>query len=205
MGGLWEQYDVTEVASPEAWVKNPELVLRFYNERRKILFESKPNAGHIGIAQLEDWFNVDVVTQNVDDFHELAGSTKVLHLHGELRKVRSTLDPNLIYTMENWELKMGDRCELGSQLRPHIVWFGEAVPDIPKAISIVQNADILVVAGTSLAVYPAASLVNYTQPNTPIFVVDPGRPSIYNNNVTYIQEKAGDGIKILKSELENLR
>lgn len=205
MGGLWEQFEVTEVASPEAWQDNPGLVLQFYNERRKQLFETKPNAGHFGIAGLENWFGVEIVTQNVDDLHELAGSTNVLHLHGELRKARSTIDPDLIYTLDHWELKMGDLCEKGSQLRPHIVWFGEAVPEISKAISIVQQADILVIVGTSLAVYPAAGLVNYTKPKTPIFVVDPARPGIYMKNVTFIQEKAVAGVKILKSKLEKLK
>lgn len=205
MGGLWEQYDVTEVASPEAWRNNPELVMRFYNERRKLLFEAKPNAGHIGIAELENWFDVEIVTQNVDDLHELAGSSNVLHLHGELRKVRSTIDSSLVYTMENWELKLGDTCELGSQLRPHIVWFGEPVPAIQKAVGVVQKADVLVVIGTSLAVYPAASLVNYTQKGIPIFVVDPDRPTVHQSNVTYIQKKAGEGILELKSTLEKLK
>ncbi len=204
MGGLWEQYDVTQVASPEAWQKTPELVMRFYNERRKQLFEAKPNPGHLGIADLEKSFKVQIVTQNVDDLHEMAGSTSVLHLHGELRKVRSTIDPNLVYTMDHWELKFGDRCELGSQLRPHIVWFGEPVPAIQEAIPIVQNADILVVAGTSLAVYPAAGLVNYVRPGIPIFVVDPGRPTVRKDNVVYIQEKAGEGIKQLTAKLQNL-
>lgn len=204
MGGLWEQYDVTQVASPEAWENTPELVMRFYNERRKQLFEAKPNSGHLGIADLEKDFNVQIVTQNVDDLHELAGSTSVLHLHGELRKVRSTIDSNLVYTMDQWELKFGDKCDLGSQLRPHIVWFGEAVPAIQEAIPIVQNADILVVIGTSLAVYPAAGLVNYTRSGIPIFVVDPSRPSVHKENVVYIQEKAGEGIKQLTAKLQNL-
>lgn len=205
MGGLWKQYDVTEVASPEAWSRNPELVNRFYNERRKQLFEAKPNPGHLGIAELEKEFNVQIITQNVDDLHELAGSTNVLHLHGELRKVRSTIDSNLVYTMDHWELKMGDFCELGSQLRPNIVWFGEAVPAISEAVPLIQNADILVVVGTSLVVYPAAGLVNYTKPETPIFVVDPGKPAIQNNNVSYIQKKAGEGILELKLKLEKLK
>ena len=204
MGGLWEQYDVTEVASPEAWQKNPELVMRFYNERRKQLFNTKPNAGHFGIAELENNFDLEIVTQNVDDLHELAGSTKVLHLHGELRKARSTIDPDLIYTLEHWDLKIGDKCEKGSQLRPHIVWFGEAVPAMQNALPIVQNADILIVIGTSLAVYPAAGLVNYAKPEIPIFVVDPNRPEIFMKNVTYIQEKAGIGVEILKSKLKKL-
>ena len=189
MGGLWEQYDVTEVASPEAWENNGELVMRFYNERRKQLFETKPNTGHVGIAELEKWFDVNIVTQNVDDLHEIAGSTNVLHLHGELRKVRSTIDSSLIYTMKNWELKFGDFCELGSQLRPHIVWFGEAVPAMQEAIPIIQNADILVVIGTSLAVYPAAGLVNSPRPEIPIFLVDPNRPAVHQQNVTYIEKK----------------
>jgi NAD-dependent deacetylase len=205
MGGLWEEYDVTEVASPQAWESNPELVLRFYNERRKQLMDAKPNKGHLGIAELEDWFNVDVVTQNVDDLHEQAGSTRVVHLHGELMKARSTVDPGLVYELDDWELKMGDLCEKGSQLRPHIVWFGEPVPAFDEAISIVQQADILVVIGTSLAVYPAAGLVNYTLPDTHLFVIDPGQPDIYSKDVTYIREKAGKGVEILKEKLEKLR
>ncbi|HKI89566.1 MAG TPA: NAD-dependent deacylase [Draconibacterium sp.] len=205
MGGLWEQYDVTEVASPEAWQQHPELVLRFYNERRKQLWEAKPNAGHTGIAELEKDFDVEVITQNVDDLHEQAGSTNVLHLHGELRKARSTFDPELVYTLDHWELKMGDKCELGSQLRPHIVWFGEPVPNMTKALGLVQKADIFVVIGTSLAVYPAAGLVNYTKPDIPVFVVDPNRPEIFRNNVTFIQEKAGTGIKQLITKLEKLK
>ena len=205
MGGIWEQFDVTEVASPEAWQNNQELVMRFYNERRKQLFEVQPNAGHLEIAELEEWFDVKVVTQNVDDLHEMAGSTNVLHLHGELRKVRSTIDPSLIYTMKQWELKLGDVCELGSQLRPHIVWFGEAVPAMQEAIPIIQEADIFVVVGTSLAVYPAAGLVNYCSPEIPIFVVDPSCPTVYKNNVTNKKKKAGEGIKELKLKLEKLK
>ncbi len=205
MGGLWESYDVTEVATPEAWERDPNLVLRFYNERRKQLFEVEPNAGHVGIAGLEDCFDVDIVTQNVDDLHERAGNTKILHLHGELMKARSTINPFLIYELDTWALNLGDKCELGSQLRPHIVWFGEAVPEIPNAIKIVEQSDILVVIGTSLAVYPAASLVHYVKPETPIFVVDPKRPEVLRENVTYIEEKAVKGIEILKSKLEKLK
>ncbi len=205
MGGLWEQYDVTEVASPEAWRKNPELVLRFYNERRKQLWETKPNAGHIGIAELENWFDVEVITQNVDDLHEQAGSTKVLHLHGELRKARSTVDPNLVYTLKNWELKMGDTCEKGSQLRPHIVWFGEMVTEIERAAEIAETADIFAVVGTSLAVYPAAGLLHNTKPEIPIFVIDPASPQISGKQVTFIREKAGKGVELLKKKLENFR
>lgn len=205
MGGLWEQYDVTEVTSPEAWRQNPELVLRFYNERRKQLWEARPNAGHTGLAGLEAWFDVEIITQNVDDLHEQAGSTKVLHLHGELRKARSTVDSSLVYSLKHWELNMGDTCEKGSQLRPHIVWFGESVPEIENAAAIAREADIFVVAGTSLAVYPAAGLVNYTRPGIPIFVIDPQKPAVYLDNVEYIQEKAGKGVEILKTKLQKLR
>jgi NAD-dependent deacetylase len=205
MGGLWEQYDVTEVASPEAWRKNPELVLRFYNERRKQLWEAKPNAGHIGIAELENWFDVEVITQNVDDLHEQAGSTNVLHLHGELRKARSTVDSSLVYTLKNRELKLGDTCEKGSQLRPHIVWFGERVTEIEKAAAIVQNAGIFVVVGTALVVYPAAGLVHYIKPGTPVFVIDPHKPEVYLDDVEYIQEKAAKGVEILKTKLQKLK
>ncbi len=205
MDGLWKQYDVTQLASPDAWRINPELVLTFYNERRKQLFEAKPNKGHYGIAELEKWFDTTVVTQNVDDLHEIAGSTNVLHLHGELRKARSTKDPSLIYTLDHWELKMGDLCELGSQLRPHIVWFGEQVPAIPDAIPYIQQADIMVVVGTSLVVYPAAGLLNYLRADIPVFVVDPNVPTVNNKNVKYIQKKAGEGINELISELEKLK
>lgn len=197
MGGIWEQYDVTEVASPEAWRKNPERVLRFYNERRRQLWEAKPNAGHMGIAGLEEYFDVQVITQNVDDLHEQAGSRNVLHLHGELRKARSTAHPGLIYTLDHWELKMGDLCEKGSQLRPHIVWFGEEVPNMVKAVPMVVGADIVVVIGTSLTVYPAAGLVNYTHPEIPLFVVDPGLPAVGNPDATFIGEKASRGVAIL--------
>lgn len=204
MGGLWEQYDVTEVATPEAWERNPALVLSFYNERRKQLFQAEPNAGHLAIADLEKQFDVEVITQNVDNLHERAGSTKVLHLHGELMKARSTVDPFLVYELDHWALDLGDRCEKGSQLRPHIVWFGEAVPEIPKAIGIVEQADILLVIGTSLAVYPAAGLIHYVHKGTPVFVIDPNRPTVYMENVRYIEEKAGKGMEIVKQELEKL-
>lgn len=205
MGGLWENYDVDDVASIDGWYRNQELVMDFYNQRRKQLFEVEPNPGHFGIADLEKWFDVTVITQNVDDLHERAGSSNVLHLHGELRKVRSTIDPNLVYILDGWELKMGDRCVDGSQLRPHIVWFGEAVPAFYDAIPIVEDADIVVVIGTSLAVYPAAGLVNYIKPGTPLFVVDPNRPDVTLKNVVFIDEKAGAGVEILKLKLEKLK
>ena len=205
MGGLWESYDVNEVATPVAWQRDPELVTRFYNERRKQLMEAEPNAGHIGIAELEKEFEVTVITQNVDDLHERAGSTDVLHLHGELKKVRSTVDPDLVYELDHWEVKIGDKCEKGSQLRPHIVWFGELVPAITTAQKIVEQADILVVIGTSLAVYPAAGLVHYTKSDTPIFVIDPNQPEVYLKNAEFIIEKATVGVGILKQKLNSLK
>lgn len=205
MDGLWENYKVEDVASIDGWYRNPKLVMDFYNQRRKQLLDAKPNAGHYGIAEFEKWFDVNIITQNVDDLHERAGSTKVLHLHGELRKVRSSIDASLVYTLDGWELKIGDKCEKGSQLRPNIVWFGEAVPAFYDAIPLVENADIFVVIGTSLAVYPAASLVNYAKPETPVFVIDPNRPDTYLKNAVYIDEKAGVGVEILKQKLEKLK
>jgi NAD-dependent deacetylase len=202
MGGLWEEYDVMEVASPDAWRRDQDLVNRFYNERRKQLLDCKPNAGHKGIAELEKDFNVRIITQNVDDLHERAGSTSVLHLHGELKKVRSTLDPSLIYELDGWELKIGDKCEKGSQLRPHVVWFGEAVPAIEDAIPVVRAADIVVIIGTSMNVYPAAGLIHYAAENIPIFLIDPNPPSQIESNVEIIAEKAGKGVEILKERLK---
>ena len=201
--GLWEEFDVKDVATPQAWAKNPELVMQFYNDRRKQLLETKPNVGHIGLAELEKIFNVQIITQNIDDLHERAGSNHVLHLHGELKKARSTVDENLIYNIDGWELKFGDRCEKGSQLRPHIVWFGEAVPAIEDAISIVQKADIFVVIGTSMNVYPAAGLINYVGRSVPIFLIDPKPVNVFAN-VIVISEKAGKGVAILKDKLEKL-
>jgi len=205
MGGLWEQYDVTEVASPVAWARDPELVMRFYNERRKKLFEANPNPGHVALAKLEKYFDVQIITQNVDDLHERAGSSKVLHLHGELKKARSTMDENLVYELDGWQLKMGDNCEKGSQLRPHIVWFGESVPMMDKAVELAAEADIFVVVGTSLNVYPAAGLLNYAPKNCPLFLVDPSEITAYvSREYKFIQENAGTGVgklaKILKEE-----
>lgn len=205
MGGLWEEYRVEDVATPEAWTRNPDLVMRFYNERRKQLYECSPNAGHTGLVDLEKDFDVHIITQNVDDLHERAGSRNVIHLHGELKKARSSVDPSLVYDIDGWELKFGQKCAKGSQLRPHIVWFGEAVPAMEEAVPVVAKADILVVIGTSLNVYPAAGLVDYVEPGTPIFVVDPERPDMYIRNVTYIQEKAGKGVEILKEKLKELK
>src|SRR5664279_5683634 len=167
MDGLWEEFDVNDVATPEAWERNPELVMKFYNDRRKQLYEAEPNDGHRGLVNLEKDFDVQIITQNIDDLHERAGSKKVLHLHGELKKARSSVDESLIYDIDGWDLKFGDLCAKGSQLRPYIVWFGEAVPNMEAAIPMVESADILVVIGTSLNVYPAAGLINYARKGIP--------------------------------------
>jgi len=200
--GLWRNHRIEEVASPIAWQNDMNLVLEFYNIRRKQLFEVEPNAGHQALVDLEKYFDVEIVTQNVDDLHERAGSSKVTHLHGELKKARSTADENLIYELKHWELKKGDLCEKGSQLRPHIVWFGEAVPNIPRAATIVRQADILIVVGTSLVVYPAAGLVDYAPEDTPVFYVDPNaEQQAYRSNLTTIAEKAGIGLPKLVEQL----
>lgn len=202
MGGLWEEYDVTEVATPEAWESNPELVQRFYNERRKQLLECEPNRGHTGLAELEKYFDVHIITQNVDDLHERGGSSKVLHLHGELKKAQSSADPNLVYEIEGWELKMGDVCEKGSQLRPHVVWFGEPVPAMIEAAQITSEADIFVVVGSSLNVYPAAGLMGYAPQHASLWLIDPADviPPV-SRHVEIIKEKAGEGVEILKRRL----
>ncbi len=204
-GGLWDNHRIEDVATPEAWRKNQDLVLDFYNQRRKQAASVKPNAAHIALAELEKIYDVQIITQNVDNLHELAGSTNVLHLHGELFKARSTKNPALVYEMTGWELKNGDLCELGSQLRPHIVWFGEEVPMMEKAVEIAEAADIFVVIGTSLAVYPAAGLVNYVDLTKAIFIIDPAKPDIrLKHNMTFIQEKATVGMEILKEELRKM-
>lgn len=193
--GLWEGHDVMEVASPQGWHQNQELVLDFYNQRRRQLFEVEPNKGHRLLAEMEKNFEVDIVTQNVDNLHEKAGSSSVLHLHGELLKVRSTRDESMVYSWEK-DLLTGDLCELGSQLRPHIVWFGEAVPMLENAVRTVEKADILVIIGTSMQVYPAASLIHYVGRNTPIYFIDP-KPTVSGQqfkNLTIIAEKAGTGV-----------
>lgn len=198
MGGLWKQYDVMEVASPDAWKKNPALVHQFYNERRKQLFDCIPNKAHLLVAKLEEHYEVKIVTQNVDDLHERAGSSNVLHLHGELKKARSTTDPELIYELDHWELTVSDTCEKGSPLRPHIVWFGENVPAIGEAAAIVSEADVFLIIGTSLNVYPAAGLIDYIQDKTPVYVIDPNQPAMQSNkNITFIREKATVGMEKL--------
>lgn len=204
-GGLWEEYDVMEVASIQAWYKNPELVQRFYNMRRKELLSAQPNAGHTGLADLESDFDVQIITQNIDNLHERGGSTRVLHLHGELMKARSTKDPALVYTLDHWEIKMGDTCEMGSQLRPHIVWFGEEVPAMAEAIPIVESADIFCVIGTSLNVYPAAGLLHYAPSTAHVFLIDPNPPVALPGKIQLIAKGAGEGVKILKEKLEKYR
>jgi NAD-dependent deacetylase len=194
--GLWEGHDVMEVASPGGWHADQLMVLDFYNQRRRQLLSVEPNQGHTLLAELESRFEVEIVTQNVDDLHERAGSSKVLHLHGELLKVRSTQKEHLVYDWKK-DLNQGDFCELGSQLRPHIVWFGEAVPLLDKAIDITATADILIIIGTSMQVYPAASLINYAKSGVPVYFIDPN-PAIsesYHANLKVIPEKAGDGLK----------
>lgn len=198
--GLWENHRIEDVASPEGYNKNPELVLNFYNLRRAQLFKVEPNEAHSIISELEQDFIVNIVTQNVDDLHERSGSSNVLHLHGELRKVRSSVDETIIY---NWEknLNLGDLCEQNSQLRPHIVWFGEAVPEIENAINLVKNADIVIVIGTSLQVYPAAGLIYEANNESIVYYVDP-KPSIQSHdNIEVIQEIASVGMKIIRDKL----
>jgi NAD-dependent deacetylase len=200
--GLWEGYDINEVATATAWRKNPELVLEFYNMRRKNVREAKPNAAHDGLASLQDVFDVHVVTQNIDDLHERAGTKSVLHLHGEILKMRSEKNEELIYPIEV-EIKMGDRAEDGGQLRPHIVWFEEPVPMIEKAVELVRSADIFLIVGTSLVVYPAAGLVNYAPYPIPKFIVDkriPYTSSLYN--LTVIEKAATEGVGELQQLLK---
>ncbi|MBN2777652.1 MAG: NAD-dependent deacylase [Bacteroidales bacterium] len=171
--GLWKSYRFEEVASPLAWKRNPELVLDFYNFRRRVVVEAEPNEAHILLADLQRYFDMFVITQNVDDLHERAGTKNILHLHGQIRQARSTADENVIVDLPYWELNLGDLCPKGSQLRPNIVWFGESVPNIPKAIEIVKHADIFLVIGTGLQVYPAASLIDYVPSSSENYLIDP--------------------------------
>jgi len=203
-GGLWEEYDIMEVATPQAWAKNPALVTRFYNERRQQLLTVKPNEAHFALVRLEEKYDVQIITQNVDDLHERAGSTKVLHLHGELRKVRSSTDEKLVYTLseDNFEVKIGDMCEKGSQLRPHIVWFGEPVPNIVRASEMAEQCDIMIVIGTSLNVYPAAGLLGYAGFYIPKYLIDPNdTPALGIKNLKKILKKATVGVPQLVDEL----
>lgn len=199
--GLWNNHRIEDVATFDAWQRNRELVMDFYNQRRKQLLDCSPNAAHLALKKLEDFFEVSIVTQNVDNLHEKAGSSNILHLHGELTKSRSSVDENLVYDIDGWELKIGDKCEKGSQLRPHIVWFGEAVPEMYSAVKIVEKADILIVVGTSLQVYPAAGLINYSKKGSKIYLVDPKGSNIKLHNLEIIQETAGQGIPMLVEKL----
>lgn len=200
--GLWEGHDISKVATPEAWDKDPETVLKFYNERRKQASEVEPHEGHQALAALEEYFEVHIITQNVDSLHEKAGSENVVHLHGQLSKVRSENDRSLIYDIGGGQIKLGDTADDGGQLRPHVVWFGEAVPMMDQAIEIMPEADLLIVIGTSLVVYPAAGLTEYASKDIPKYIVDPAKPELYNfNGWTHIQEKAETGTPKLINEL----
>ncbi len=200
--GLWEGYDVMQVATPEGWQANPELVLDFYNQRRKRALEVKPNRGHEILVELEKYFDITIVTQNVDNLHERAGSSRVIHLHGSLFESRSTQDERLVYPIKEWELNIGSFCEMGSQLRPNIVWFGEMVPMMEVAAKFAAQAEVFLVVGTSMVVYPAAGLIHYVPYDTMKYIVDPKLPEIGNIPFTkFIEEKASLGMEIVKNEL----
>ncbi len=202
--GLWENYRIEEVASPQGWNRHRSLVLDFYNQRRKQIMESQPNSGHYALKALEKDYDVQIITQNIDNLHERAGSTHVLHLHGEIMKARSTADPTLVYELTQWQLNEGDTCALGSQLRPHIVWFGEEVPLLETAAAIVSEADIVVVIGTSLQVYPAAGLVAYAPAKAKKFVIDPIIPNVKHlEPITCIPEPASEGLQTLMNLLNS--
>jgi len=202
--GLWAKHRVEDVCTPEALDINPELVLEFYNERRRQLSNIEPNAGHLAIAEFEEYFDVDVITQNVDNLHERGGSTRVLHLHGELLKCRSMKDPSYIKEITG-DLHVGDLCPKGGQLRPHIVFFGEPVPEIERAVEIISTADIVIVVGTSLAVYPAASLIYNAPENADIYVVDPSVVEVNSRKICYIRERSVTGLpKLLKVLVPNI-
>jgi len=202
-GGLWENYDVSQVASIDGWRANKEFMLKFYNERRKQLESAKPNTAHKSLARLEEKYDVQIITQNVDNLHERAGSKSVLHLHGLLTQARSSIDVNLVYDIGYKEINLEDRCEKGSQLRPNVVWFGEAVPLIDKALEICSAANIFIVIGTSMVVYPAAGLIESVPKNAEIYVIDPVKPNLNGKfeNITFIQEPATIGTEKLVNQL----
>lgn len=201
-GGLWEGHDVRDVATPRAWDRNPELVLTFYNERRKEANRAQPHQGHRALAKLNNYFSVQIITQNVDDLHERAGSKNVVHLHGELNKVRSEEDPSLTYDIGGDAIELGDTGEDGNQLRPHVVWFGEPVPMMEQALQIIPDTDLLIVIGTSLAVYPAAGLTDYVEPDIPKFIIDPKMPDVHQNSCwTHIQDTAEEGTPPLVNQI----
>ena len=199
-GGIWEEHQIEDVATPEAFQKDPAMVLHFYNKRRQQLLASKPNEAHRYIAALEQYFDVTVITQNIDNFHEQAGSSNVIHLHGELLKSKSVKNPDKIYDQTD-DIKLGDRDKNGDQLRPHVVWFGEAVPMIPVAMEICKKADIALVIGTSLQVYPAAGLINDVPKNTKIYLIDPDPQVQAAENLEIITDKAVSGMKKLYNQL----
>lgn len=200
--GLWEGHDIMEVASPIGWEKNKEKVLDFYNQRRRQLLEVNPNAAHYALVRLENKFKVDIITQNIDDLHERAGSESVLHLHGELLKVRSTFDEELVMDWKK-DLKIGDFCEFNHQLRPHVVWFGEAVPMFSIAADITRKADILIIIGTSMQVYPAAALIDFVKEDIPVYFIDPNPALTNENDITILKEKAVVGVPKLIEQLLN--
>ncbi len=210
--GLWEGHAVEDVATPEAWERDFELVLEFYNERRRAVRKARPNNGHLALAKLEELFPVDIITQNIDDLHERAGSSSVLHLHGEILKSRSSHDDSLIYKIDGDKILPGEKCELGSQLRPHVVWFGEPVPAMEEAIQLTQKADIFIVVGTSLLVYPAAGLVDYVRDNASLYLVDPEKPVLSTSlmlaeregRLRVLEQPASRGLVALADELLEL-
>ncbi|MET3980011.1 NAD-dependent deacetylase [Mucilaginibacter sp. UYP25] len=199
--GLWEGYNIEDVATPGAWERNPEMVQHFYNERRKSVLAAEPNAAHYALSKLQEHYDVTIITQNIDDLHERAGSTNVMHLHGIITRSQSSVKSNLTYPIEGWKIKMGDKCELGSQLRAHVVWFGEAVPMIEKAARICANAEIFILVGTSLAVYPAAGLINYVQRDVTQYIIDPNIPTASNKRIVEMPYKATVGVPLLVEEL----
>jgi len=201
--GLWENYRIEDVATPQAWNRNRSMVLEFYNLRRKQVLQTKPNAAHFALAHLEEKYDVQIITQNIDDLHERAGSAKVLHLHGEILKSRSSTDHRLVYDIKGSEIKEGEKCEKGSQLRPHIVWFGEMVPELENAARLVSLADIFIVIGTSLLVYPAAGLVDYASPESEKYFIDPNATENLEDQFIIIKEKAGTGVPVLTEQLLN--
>ena len=201
-GGLWEEYKVEDVATPQAWEDNPTMVIDFYNKRRKQILNAKPNAAHYAIVELEKKFDVKIITQNIDDLHERAGSKKVLHLHGEIIKSRSSADQSLVYKINGWEMKYGELCEKGYPLRPHIVWFGEVVPLMEEACKLASSADIFIIIGTSLNVYPAASLIDFAPNNTPKYLIDPQAVSKdYIQNLIIKRERASISVPELVKKL----
>jgi NAD-dependent deacetylase len=203
--GLWEGYAIEDVATPEAWYKSPQRVLEFYNERRRNVASAKPNSAHIGLAKLEMLFDVHIITQNIDDLHERAGSKKILHLHGEIFKMRSVSDESAVFDIRG-DITLGDTAPDGGQLRPHIVWFGEQVPMIETAIELAQEADIFLVVGTSLAVYPAASLLHFVNPEVPVYIIDKVIPQTnYRKGITAIEKPATEGMADLIKIFNNLR